>query len=751
MVPIRTSKKMKRALTGKKGGKDMKTTIRTIIAMSLALFALSCAKELEQPKEEASKEETPSQELTSMTFTLAADDETSKTALGEDGKSVHFNTGDEISLFDGTNNCKFVANVHDDGSVSFIGEAADIETVQYKALYPYKEGASVTDGAVEGFCIPAEQTAVKGSFDPKANVSVAYAYEKDDVKYLRFVNVASLAKIVVPAKDYTGKTISYAKITLQGNNRYNDGTKAYDIPNDKVIAGGNLSAKTGVVEEKETTIYDIPTEGNKVITLNGPITEGTYYIALYPAQFSDDQGFVLRAYDSKDNIVAFKNTYKANKFNIAKIKNLGTLNPTIPIPEPLDGLFSISKTKVVRFAPGNLQYQASTGNWKFAEEQYMAFGNDPEYGNQTPCLDKDGNEMGQYPTTKRDDLPTPAGGRVTQDKWIDLYCFGCTGDATITKMARGYMPWETWVGDGLTETFNGSSSEPYYYGGKELTIASHTDWGYVVTGSEENPWFTMSVDEWRYLLGADDAEICDGKSNSRAKQGRFKDGITDKTCLYIRINVGGERDGDAATGTWNGGKFITGTLLLPDHFEWPAAAGREPVEYYNVPWQIRIDTDGKYKSGATQYSYIVAPNATRTDAAYSELEYKYLESVGCVFLPTTGFRHSAGANESTFVKFTFAGNVIKSAELLGCYWTRNLESDSYADALGFWPNGGAKTSSGDARPPRAGKHYMTDATANYRHQGYAVRLVKSYDKPMSGSINDLKEKDTTDNHFFDED
>lgn len=730
----------------------MKTTIRTIIAMSLALFALSCNKELEQPKEEPSKEETtPSQELTSMTFTLAADEE-SKTALGDDGKSVHFNNGDEISLFDGTNNCKFTAKVLTDGSVSFLGEAKDIETAQYKALYPYREGASVNDGdgAVKGFCIPAEQTAVKGSFDPKANVSVAYAYEKDDVKYLRFVNVASLAKVVVPATDYKGSTVSYAKITIQGNNHYNEGTKAYDIPNDKVIADGDLSVITakGKDGQKDTTNYTIPAEGAKVITLHGPITAGTYYIALYPAAFEEWQGFAIRAYDSKDNIVAFKNTYKANKFNVAKIKNLGTLNPTIPIPDPLDGVFSISKTKVVRFAPGNLQYQASTGNWKFAEEQYIAFGDKAEYGNQTPCLNKDGNEMGQYPTTNRDDLPTPAGGRVTQDKWIDLYCFGCTGDATITKMARGYMPWETWVGDGLTETVD---HKTYYYGGKELTIASHTDWGYVVTGTEENPWFTMSVDEWRYLLGADDAEICDGKSNDRQKQGRFKDGITDKTCLYIRINVGGERDGDAATGTWNGGKFITGTLLLPDHFEWPAAAGREPVEYYNVPWQKSIDKNGEYKSGATAYSYIVAPNATRTDAAYSELEYKYLESVGCVFLPTTGFRHSAGANESTFVRYTFAGNVIKSAELLGCYWTRNLELDSYADALGFWPNGGAKTSSGDARPPRAGKHYMTDATANYRHQGYAVRLVKSYDKPMSGSINNLKEKDTTDNHFFDED
>ncbi len=683
--------------------------------MSLALFALSCAKELEQPKEEASKEETPSQELTSMTFTLAADDDASKTALGEDGKSVHFNTGDEISLFDGEGNRKFVANVHDDGSVSFLGEAADIETAQYKALYPYNEGASVNEGAVKGFCIPAEQTAVKGSFDPKANVSVAYAYEKEGVKYLRFVNVASLAKVVVPATDYKGSTINYAKITLQGNNHYNDGTKAYDIPNNKVIAGGSLSVKTDIVEEKETTIYDIPTEGNKVITLNGPITEGTYYIALYPAQFSDDQGFVLRAYDSKDNIVAFKNTYKANKFNIAKIKNLGTLNPTIPIPEPLDGVFSISKTKVVRFAPGNLQYQASTGNWKFAEEQYIALGAKEEFGNQTEMLlNTDGEPTGSHDGQI---------SRMDQDKWIDLYCFGCTGDATITKMGRGYMPWESWVDDG---------SRKYYWYGGELSIATHTDWGYVVTGAEENPWLTLSEAEWKYVIG----ESSDGYTHKHG--GRAADGICEHTCLYIRIDTGSEK--------------IKGLLLLPDSWTWPEAAGREPVEYYDCSYGNYIKPDGTLGTASTgvQLYYPVAPNGRDEDSAYTMEQYEALIAAGGVFLPVTGFRRSIDNTYSNY-----KGTLVKLPADLGCYWSRTNQNDSYASALGFYPAGDFTVAEGkdfnSPRGPRCNHHYRANETANYRDQGYAVRLVKSYDKPMSGSINNLKEKDTTDNHFFDED
>ena len=38
----------------------------------------------------------------------------------------------------------------------------------------------------------------------------------------------------------------------------------------------------------------------------------------------------------------------------------------------LKGLFSVSASKKVCFAQGNLQYQASTNTWRFAENQYDA-------------------------------------------------------------------------------------------------------------------------------------------------------------------------------------------------------------------------------------------------------------------------------------------------------------------------------------------------------------------------------------------
>ena len=46
-----------------------------------------------------------------------------------------------------------------------------------------------------------------------------------------------------------------------------------------------------------------------------------------------------------------------------------------PTEGRLKGLFSVGNGKTVRFSQGNLQYQASTDTWRFAEHQYDCIGN----------------------------------------------------------------------------------------------------------------------------------------------------------------------------------------------------------------------------------------------------------------------------------------------------------------------------------------------------------------------------------------
>ncbi len=81
----------------------------------------------------------------------------------------------------------------------------------------------------------------------------------------------------------------------------------------------------------------------------------------------------------------------------------------------LEGQFSVSATRHVRFAKGNLRYQASTGTWDFNEHQYDVLGTGG--GNRTKS------------------------GRETQSAWIDLFGFATSGWSGSGAIA--YQPWDT--------------------------------------------------------------------------------------------------------------------------------------------------------------------------------------------------------------------------------------------------------------------------------------------------------------------
>ena len=118
-------------------------------------------------------------------------------------------------------------------------------------------------------------------------------------------------------------------------------------------------------------------------------------------------------------------------------------NNNIP-EEPVVGLFSINDSAQVCFSPGNLQYQASTNTWRFAEHQWDYIG--------------EGN----------------ANISETYDGWIDLFGWG-TGDHP-TDIST-YM-------------------EPVVYG-------NFVDWGVnpISNGNGfANQWWTLNWSDWYYLL-----------------------------------------------------------------------------------------------------------------------------------------------------------------------------------------------------------------------------------------------------------
>lgn len=122
-----------------------------------------------------------------------------------------------------------------------------------------------------------------------------------------------------------------------------------------------------------------------------------------------------------------------------------TPEPVVPEPQSpngtVAGLFSVSPYSQVYFSQGNLQYQASTNIWRFAENQYDRIGS------------SNTNISGSY------------GG------WIDLFGWG-TG-MNPTKTAESYGAYGSFTDWGVNDISNGSGSV----------------------------WRTLSKEEWMYVFG----------------------------------------------------------------------------------------------------------------------------------------------------------------------------------------------------------------------------------------------------------
>ena len=104
------------------------------------------------------------------------------------------------------------------------------------------------------------------------------------------------------------------------------------------------------------------------------------------------------------------------------------------------GVFSVSADKQVSFSKGNLQYQASTNTWRFAEHQYDYIGEDNKNIS------------------------------ATYDGWIDLFGWGTGNNPT-----------------------NASTDDSDY--------STFVDWGTNTIGADiPNTWRTLTTNEWYYIF-----------------------------------------------------------------------------------------------------------------------------------------------------------------------------------------------------------------------------------------------------------
>lgn len=174
----------------------------------------------------------------------------------------------------------------------------------------------------------------------------------------------------------------------------------------------------------------------------------------------------------------------------------------------LTGLFSVSATKQVRFSQGNLQYQASTSTWRFAEHQYDFVGGVDQYGEQFGNVYEEGVQC-------QNNLISSA-----YTGWIDLFNFGCSG---WNNGSTTFAPDNT----GSTYDINYFPSDGEYYddNGQRISLTGeHADWAWHNPiqngGNQVHMWRTMTEYEWDYLLFNRTASTINGVQNARFAKAR---------------------------------------------------------------------------------------------------------------------------------------------------------------------------------------------------------------------------------------
>ena len=128
-----------------------------------------------------------------------------------------------------------------------------------------------------------------------------------------------------------------------------------------------------------------------------------------------------------------------------------------PTEGSLTGRFSVGNGKTVRFSQGNLQYQASTDTWRFAEHQY-------------DCIGNTNNNISLF-----------------YQGWVDLFGYGTSG----------YNDVKPWLID-------------YNMDAASITGTKY-DWGLNNAisngGNKAGLWHLLTMDQWEYIVN--------GRSGSR--------------------------------------------------------------------------------------------------------------------------------------------------------------------------------------------------------------------------------------------
>lgn len=221
---------------------------------------------------------------------------------------------------------------------------------------------------------------------------------------------------------------------------------------------------TNITAESATCGGNVTDDGGLTITARGICWSTSHNPTINDSHSNDGTGTGTFT-SSLSNLNSMTTYYVRAYATNSKGTSYGEQKSFIATDNPgaLNGIFSISSTQHVYFSQGNLQYQASTNTWRFAENQYDYIG------------DANANISSTY------------------SGWIDLFGWGTSG---YNHGSVCYQPYST------SET----NSDYYAYGSASYNLYDQTgkaDWGYNAIsngGNATNKWRTLTIDEWVYVF-----------------------------------------------------------------------------------------------------------------------------------------------------------------------------------------------------------------------------------------------------------
>ena len=301
----------------------MKKYIQSMMAFAAIVSFASCSSE----DNNTTIENESAVKVMTFTATQEGDEQSTRAAIStSDSKVINWESNDQISIFDGTNNKQFTLT---DGAGStsgkFSGEAE--QSTSYTAVYPYQSTASLSGDDVTNVTLPATQNATDNSFDKNAALMMA----QSDNTTLNFKNVVGYVKVK--------PKFACSKIVLQAA-----GASEY-LAGRCTLSYGEGMPSIAFTSEQSTSI-----------TLSGDITANTVYYIAVPAvtlsagwsiSFTDNTGDVYTRTGS--NSITFKRNTIINLGEFSRTDNnlklTLTQNGNVPADKQVDmGVFNIGGT-----------------------------------------------------------------------------------------------------------------------------------------------------------------------------------------------------------------------------------------------------------------------------------------------------------------------------------------------------------------------------------------------------------------------